>query len=147
MALLDPKQAELLKPLKKSKYAAKRIRVDLINFDSHAECARYCQLRLLQAEREICELRIKPMFQFASGIKYFADFEYIESFVRNNAFAKHVVEDVKSPATAKNRTYVIKKKLLKHEFGIVIKEVFIDPERADTIIKAYLGGVSNGFRS
>ncbi|MBR8152747.1 DUF1064 domain-containing protein, partial [Burkholderia vietnamiensis] len=50
--------------------------------------------------------------------KYVADFVYIDV-----ATGKQVVEDVKSAATRKNRTYIQKRKQMLEKYDITIKEV------------------------
>jgi hypothetical protein len=47
---------------------------------------------------------------------YICDFEYVED-------GKRVVEDVKSPATRKIESYIIKRKLMRFIYGIAVREV------------------------
>ena len=84
-----------------NKYNARITTVDGIKFASGAEARRYCELKILERAGEISGLELQPMFRLPGGIKYYADFRYIENGVV-------VVEDVKSEATAKNRTFINK---------------------------------------
>ena len=60
---------------------------------------------LTAEEREFLETFVET----ERAVFYYADFVYLE--VRTN---KMVVEDVKSPATKKNKEYIIKRKLFKY---------------------------------
>lgn len=104
--------AELLarygvKPLK---YGNRRCKEDGHTFDSEAERDRYRELKLLMKAKRADALRVHPRYPLiVNGVKicdYEADFSYVEH-------PAHilVVEDVKSPSTAKNRAYRIKRKL------------------------------------
>lgn len=94
------------------KYNAKKTVVDGITFDSKAEAARYCELKLLERQGIIKDLRLQPRFRLQDGftasdgkkirpLDYVADFAYTDG-------AKKVVEDVKGVQTD---AYKIKKKL------------------------------------
>lgn len=95
------------------KYNAKKTVVDGITFDSKAEAARYCELKLLERQGIIKDLRLQPRFRLQDGftasdgkkirpLDYVADFMYVD----NDGAA--VVEDVKGVQTD---AYKIKKKL------------------------------------
>ena len=108
-----------------NKYRNKRTQVDGIWFDSKAEAKRYAELRLLEKAGEIWALLLQPEFPlhvmarsentkqvtFPIIGKYVADFEYMEGGTK-------VVEDVKSPATAKNALFRWKRKHFEAEYGI-----------------------------
>ena len=107
-----------------NKYFARRTERDGIKFDSEAEAARYCQLRLLERAGHITELRRQVPFELVPAEKdmngkklralvYRADFVY-----RDNYGALHV-EDVKGVRTA---VYKLKKRLMWHIHGIEIEE-------------------------
>ena len=104
-----------------NKYGAKKITVDGITFDSKKEANRYCELRLLEKAGYIENLQrqvrytLIPKQEGERACEYVADFVYIEN-------GKTVVEDVKSKAT-RTDAYIIKRKLMKYNFGITIKEV------------------------
>lgn len=94
------------------KYNARKTVVDGITFDSKAEAARYCELKLLERQGIIEDLRLQPRFRLQDGftasdgkkirpLDYVADFSYTDG-------AKKVVEDVKG---VKTDAYKIKKKL------------------------------------
>lgn len=91
---------------------------DGIQFDSRFEMLRYKELRLREGMGEISELRLQVPFQLLDdfisgdgkkirGIKYFADFAYIDKF------GNDVVEEVKGYLTPE---YKLKKKLFLHRY-------------------------------
>lgn len=126
-----------------AKYGNKRVRIDGITFDSKHEANRYCELRLLQRAGRIHGLELQKPYDLLpaqyieiptgqtytrgdrkgqpktrrvcveKGVKYVADFAYIEN-------GKPVVEDAKGVRT---EAYRIKRKLMLHVHGIRIKEV------------------------
>lgn len=102
------------------KYKNTPTHVDGHRFDSKKEAARYQQLKLLERGGAISQLELQPKYDFIhNGIKicqYRADFRYTEN-------GETVVEDVKSPATAKLTPYRMKKKMMTAFFGIDVKEV------------------------
>lgn len=102
-----------------NKYGAIKTVVDGIKFDSKVEAARYSSLKLLEKAGEITDLELQPAFPVAVESKkictYKADFSYIED-------GKRIVEDVKSPITAKHPVYRLKKKLVEAIYNIEIKE-------------------------
>ena len=102
-----------------NKYRAIKTVVDGIKFDSKAEATRYCLLKRDEKLGIIFDLELQPAFPVVvEGKKictYKADFSYIDNGVR-------VVEDVKSPITAKHPVYRIKKKLVEAIYNIEIKE-------------------------
>ncbi len=106
---------------KRHKYGASKTPVDGYVFDSKREAARYLELKLLQAARQICALEIQPKFPVAIGdhwiCDYFADFAY-----QTAPFAPRIVEDVKSSAT-RTAVYRLKKKLVEAIYGIEITEI------------------------
>lgn len=102
-----------------NKYGNKRS----AGFDSKRERARYEELILLQRAGRITDLKRQIRFdlipsQYQNGkciyrkVSYIADFTYLQD-------GKLVVEDVKGFKTPE---YIIKKKLMYHVHGIVIKE-------------------------
>lgn len=108
----------------KSKYNARKVRLDGITFDSKAEAKRYAELLMLERAGAISDLQRQVEFtlipaQKIDGMcveracKYKADFVYLEN-------GKRVVEDVKG---LKTKDYIIKRKLMLYVYGIRIKEV------------------------
>ena len=104
-----------------NKYGAKKTVVDGITFDSKREAARWKELRLLERAGKIYQLERQVRFDFVvNDVKvgrYTADFAYFDG-----DSGLGVVEDVKSPATAKARDYVLRKKLMLALYNIAIKE-------------------------
>lgn len=108
---------------KRSKYNARKVRIDGITFDSKAEADRYAQLVLLQRAGKISNLQRQVEFVLIPAqkidrkcveraCKYKADFVYLEN-------GKRVVEDVKG---LKTKDYIIKRKLMLYVHGIRIRE-------------------------
>lgn len=89
----------------KSKYGNKKIIVDGIVFHSRKEANRYCELKLLERAKEICDLQlqvkfeINPKFVTAEGVifnkrTYIADFVYFD-----RKLMRKVIEDTKGYST------------------------------------------------
>lgn len=103
---------------KRPKYGNEKETEDGITFDSKHEHNVY---RWLKARKDRGELRwvfVHVPFRFSSGVVYWADFMTI--------LADGTVEavwDAKSEVTARNKDYVIKKKLLLDEWGVEVREV------------------------
>ena len=112
------------------KYGNRKTVLDGVEFDSRKEARRFCDLKLMERAGEIYDLQrqvpfiLIPKQRDESGrviereVKYIADFTY-----RDCKTGRLTVEDVKSPATRKNKEYVIKRKLLLYRHGLRIKEV------------------------
>lgn len=102
---------------RRHKYGAVPTIVDGIRFASKREAKRYGELKILAQSREIFELRMQWKFPLHTidnkkVSSYIADFVYLEN-------GKLVVEDVKGVRTP---LYRLKRKWLKAEYGIVVKE-------------------------
>lgn len=97
-----------------SKYGNKRTTVDGVTFASAKEARRYTVLKVLKKTGKVKEFKMQVPYKFASGIKYVLDFEVLWD---DN---KKSYEDVKGILTP---VYKLKKKLMKHEFGINITEI------------------------
>ena len=103
-----------------NKYGAHKTEVDNVVFDSKAESYHYKELKLRLSAGEIKDLQLQPAYVLQSGFKragisyrpiiYVGDFRFTE--VKTG---KVVIEDVKSPATRKIASYLLKKKLLLHD--------------------------------
>lgn len=102
----------------KSKYRNEKVAEDGITFDSRHEHRVYQWLKARKERGELRWIFVHVPFRFMSGVTYWADFMTILPDGRVEA-----VWDAKSEITAKNKDYVIKKKLLKAEWGIEIREV------------------------
>ena len=126
-----------------TKYKNKKVKFDGILFDSIKEMNRYKELKLLERQGNIRELRMQVKYVLIpaqyetyerygkNGNKlkdgkrclekecsYIADFVYFDI-----GKCDEVVEDVKSEITRANPVYKIKKKLMLHTHGIKIAEV------------------------
>jgi len=95
-----------------SKYGNVKVTFDGIVFDSKKERERFIDLRMLERAGKIENLELQPEYELIPksrterAVKYRGDFRYIEN-------GKVIVEDVKSTATAKDKAYIIKRKLMK----------------------------------
>ena len=100
---------------KRPKYGNKKTVLGNVVYDSQKEANRSFELGLLLKAGKIKNLERQKRFELVPkteterAVFYCADFVYLE--VRTN---KMVVEDVKSPATKKNKEYIIKRKLFKY---------------------------------
>lgn len=114
--------------LQRNKYKNKNIMVDGIEFQSIKESLRYKELRLLERAGLITDLKMQTSFELQPSFKrngktiraitYKADFDYMTKDGR------HILEDIKSPATAKDKTYIIKKKMLIYKYpNIEFREI------------------------
>ena len=114
------------------KYQNKKTEIRGIKFDSRREAARYVELVAMWRSGDISEPICHPSFELIpaqvapSGRKerrvtYVADFAYYRV---SDGQIELVVEDVKSPATAKLPAYIIKRKLMLRVHGIEVVEIF-----------------------
>ena len=115
-----------MKIRRNNKYHAVKVEYQGMTFDSHRELIRWQELCLAQKIGRISSLERQVKFELIPALKgeravsYYADFTYF-----NNENGKKIVEDVKSPITAKEKSYVIKRKLLKWRYpDIVFIEIF-----------------------
>lgn len=114
-----------LQAMKKTKYGNKKAIVDDIEFASRKEARRYCELRMLEKAGAIQDLQLQKKFELQPAfyyqghkqrpIYYVCDFFYVEK-------GKHIIEDVKSPATKNNAVYKLKKKMMLYR-GYEIREI------------------------
>jgi hypothetical protein len=110
---------------KRNKYGAKKVHEDGFIFDSKLEHARYQQLSLWQRCGEIKDLVVHPKYvihdayvQPETGkripaMTFTADFSYVDIDT-----GKDVVEDVKSPPTARKTDFVMRRKMFEARYGI-----------------------------
>lgn len=124
-----------------TKYGNQKCSYDGITFDSKRERDRYCDLKLLELDGKISDLRCQVRYDLVpeqrepdetgprggrrrgkvieKAVDYVADFVYIQD-------GKTVVEDVKGyrdPSSAGYAKFVIKRKLMLWLHGIRIREV------------------------
>ncbi len=108
-------------PKPRSKYRAIPVVIDGIRFASKAEGARYGTLKMEQTAGFITGLECHPRFELhgRDGAHigfYTADFTYIRNGVG-------IVEDVKSPITARTAAFRRTQKLMRSSHGIEISVV------------------------
>lgn len=104
------------------KYHSKKVVIDGIEFMSKKEGNRYLQLKKLQEEGIISNLKMQVPFilvePFVLNGKKYRKMEYIADFVYIRD-GKQIVEDCKGYRT---EVYKIKKKLMAYLYNIEIKE-------------------------
>lgn len=110
---------------KRSKYGNRAVEVDGLRFDSQKEAYRWQELKLLERTGAIKDLQRQVPFEIIPAqyddkgklaerkTVYIADFVYVEN-------GEMVVEDTKGVRTD---VYKLKKKLMRHVYGIEVKEV------------------------
>lgn len=107
--------------MKRTKYGNTRTELNGLTFDSKKEAKRFAELKLLLRAKQISGLKRQPRYPLHSKSgalvsTYVADFEYREN-------GQTITEDVKSPATAANAVYKLKKKHFEADYGRAIREV------------------------
>lgn len=106
---------------RRRKYRNIKVVSDGVTFDSKLELKRWKELVLLERAGEIGMLERQVPYRLeVNGMlvcRMVVDFRYQQG-------TETVLEDTKSPSTARERSYRIKKKLLKALTGLDIVEVF-----------------------
>ena len=107
------------------KYGNKKTVVDGITFDSKKEATRFAELQLLQRAGAIFDLQRQVPFtlipkQVRDGKTIERPCVYKADFVYKDKTGTEIVEDTKG---MKTKEYIIKRKLMLWQFGIVIREV------------------------
>lgn len=113
---------------KRSKFFSKKVIVEGIKFDSIKEANTYLKLKELEKKGKIKDLELQKEYVLQEKFKlnnktrrsitYRADFKYITT--KDDKL--HVV-DVKSPYTAKDKVYRIKKKMFEYKYKIELEEI------------------------
>jgi Protein of unknown function (DUF1064) len=103
---------------KTNKYKNKFTWVDGIRFSSKKEANRYCELKLLEQQEEIFELKLQPRFKFE--LRGVLICTYVADFMYDDPDRGYVIEDAKGYHT---EVYNLKKKLMKAFYGIDIVEI------------------------
>jgi hypothetical protein len=103
--------------IRSNKYHNTKVIYNGIKFDSKKERDRYINLKQLHSLGQIESLELQPKFLLLDTIHYKgktypktyykADFKYFD-----NEKGKYIIEDVKSPITAKDKVYRLKIKML-----------------------------------
>ena len=103
-----------------TKYLNKKCEYQNIKFDSLKERNFYIYLKQLEEKGTIRDLKLQVKFPVVIGSKRICS--YVSDFTYYDEFGYHVV-DVKSPITAKNPVFRLKKKLVEalYNFDIEIK--------------------------
>lgn len=116
------------RPKSRNKYGNRKCSVDGYTFDSVKEMNHYMDLKYRQLAGEIEDLQLQVPFTLQESfidingkrqrpIVYKADFTY-----KIASTGEMVIEDVKSPVTANNGVYKLKKKMMLYR-GLEVKEI------------------------
>jgi hypothetical protein len=108
------------------KYHNKKTKIDGIIFDSKLEAKRYTELKMLEKNEYIKELKLQPSYDLIPSFKkgnkiyrkttYRADFSYYD-----NKLNKTIIEDTKG---FKTPVYMLKKKLFEYIYpNLTIVEI------------------------
>lgn len=97
----------------RNKYNNVKITVGGITYDSKKESKRLPELQYLEKNGEIKNLQRQVRFLIIPKTKDERAAYYVADYVYERADGKKVIEDVKSPATRKDKTYILKRKLVK----------------------------------
>lgn len=105
-----------------SKYRNIKTQIDGLTFASKKEAHRYGELKLLERQGLLFDLKVQVPFEFRHNdvliCRYYADFQYRDAV--KGGGKRTVVEDVKGGKRTKE--YIIKKKLMRAFYGIEILE-------------------------
>lgn len=121
----EPKPIKIEKatPIKKSKYKNKKVKYDNEEFDSIKEKNRYIELKSMQENGLIRDLRRQVKFEILPKFKIKGEtirpIYYICDFMYDN-YVEYIVEDVKGIRT---KDYLLKKKMFEYKYQIKINEV------------------------
>lgn len=116
----------IMKGRRRNKYGAHKTQLDGITFDSQKEAMRYAELKLLEKAGVIQDLQLQkkfelqPAFTDSTGHRQRPIFYVCDFFYRQDD--KYIIEDVKSPVTAENAVYKLKRKMMMYR-GYEIKEI------------------------
>lgn len=94
------------------KYHNKKTVVNGITFDSDAESRRYLELKELSDKGVITGLELQKRFCIIPKVGKEREAVYIADFYYIDENGMTIVEDVKSPATAKDKVFILKRKLM-----------------------------------
>ena len=121
-----------------NKYKNKKVVIDGIQFDSKKEGNHWLKLKALEEQGKITDLQRQVKFTLLPAIYETVDFTprgkpikrcveravtYTADFAYKDSDGKTCVEDTKSAITAKDKVYIIKRKLMKYVHNITLKEV------------------------
>ena len=111
-------------------YFAKKTTVDGFTFQSHAEAARYAELKLLEQAGEIIYLQVHSPWELEKGVKiegearkrpplrYVDDFYFVDA-----ATGGEHVEDVKGKNGHMTPVFRLKQHLMQARYGISVEVV------------------------
>ena len=101
------------------KYRNKPVTLDGLRFDSKKEAARYSELKILESCGTIKDLRLQVKFSICPkgpGVKGGRERCDIADGVYTTMDGDKVIEDTKSDATRKDKTYRLKKQLVQVKY-------------------------------
>lgn len=103
----------------RNKFGAKKTKALGRTYDSKAEAARALMLTAAQADGRVTMFLEQVPFRLAGGTVYKLDF--MEFWATDDGVSEIRYVDVKSPATAKESTFRVKKREIEHKYGIQIE--------------------------
>ena len=117
--------SEIESPSKRSKYGAKKVTVNGIQFDSKREARRYLDLSAMEMAGQIRDLQLQVKFELIpsqriDGKVVERSCDYVADFTYYDKDGWYVVEDTKG---MKTKDYIIKRKLMLYIHKIRIREV------------------------
>ncbi len=111
----------------RNKYGNKKVVVDNIKFDSHAEASYYEQLKWLLQAKQIKSFKCQPKFLLQEAFKKngvtVRKIEYIADFEIHNLDGSIEIVDVKG---AETKEFLLKKKLFLKKYDYPLKIVTLD---------------------
>lgn len=103
--------------MRRGKYNNRKVEYKGLKFDSKKEFERYMEL---SSDKTVKCLRMQVKYVLVPSIpKVQREISYIADFVYEKD-GKTIVEDVKSPSTAKDKVFLLKKKLFRWKYGFPI---------------------------
>jgi len=107
--VVPPEALDALKQAKRNKYGNVRCEFDGMKFDSKAELSEYGSLRIREMMGEISDLKHHPVLELPAGIKYEADFSFIEN-------GRVVIVDIKGGKATQTAAFKLKWKQAQHGY-------------------------------
>jgi len=124
----------MIHPPTYSKYRNVKTTIDGITFDSKAEAARYCELKIAKSAGEVRWFVRQVGFDLPGNVRYRADFLVVWADGRVS------VEDVKGTLTA---LYRLKKRQVEALYGVEITEIKYDSRDVNRLL---MTGITPGAR-
>ena len=114
---------------RRNKYGNRKVIEDGKVFDSKLEHIRYQQLKLFEHAGEIINLKCHTTYVLLDGFrlpsgKWQAAITWTDDFSYIDSTGEKIVEDVKSPPTAKKDSFRVRVKMFQARYGIEVTILF-----------------------